>query len=615
MSNFVSNELALHIMDFLASNARNREHFENALKNKIIIESLKDIDLKIDFENKKANQDEFFKNFDNFWRNMKIGKQKTLGIEFTPEKIADYIIKLTIGNEYSGEFVLDPSTGSGVFMRRILNYIVKNFHLSPTYVIENILFGVDIVEEYVFATKLGLILTSYAFGEMVGEMEVKNVVQGDALKLDLKNFKYIIGNPPYVKWQFLSEDYREWLSKNVSKTSGTYNLYMAFMEVFLRNLQKNGKLGFIISNGLFTSKSAWKFRDWLKDNFQIESIVDFDDKKMFNASVYSCIIIVSKNKQYAPVKLFKPNLENIFDSKYDEATINTSDKIWHILTRREHQDINKIENAGERIDHICDLAAGIATLRDKLFIVDLTKRKNGYFIKKYENQDYLIETQIVRPLMKISNKTENLGVIFPYQKKENGISVISESQMESKFPFTLSYFKSVEAELMKRDKGKKRYEAWYAYGRNQSLDAEGIKILTPTFSKKPSFFIDWMPERLFCNGYGLIFKTKNRSSTSLRDTIPMFDDLKNKIMTTTDIKIILRILNSKVMEYYISLTSENLSGGYKCYQKKYIEKFSIPNFSENKNDLLLMNDNEFEEYIWNLYRLPNKLLSDYVKTI
>ncbi len=69
------------------------------------------------------------------------------------------------------------------------------------------------------------------------------------------------------------------------------------------------------------------------------------------------------------------------------------------------------------------------------------------------------------------------------------------------------------------------------------------------------------------------------------------------------------------MEYYISLTSENLSGGYKCYQKKYIEKFSIPNFSENKNDLLLMNDNEFEEYIWNLYRLPNKLLSDYVKTI
>ena len=36
------------------------------------------------------------------------------------------------------------------------------------------------------------------------------------------------------------------------------------------------------------------------------------------------------------------------------------------------------------------------------------------------------------------------------------------------------------------------------------------------------------------------------------------------------------------MEYYVDKTSVSIEGGYPCYQKNFIEKFSIPRFTEEE---------------------------------
>ncbi|MDR0712655.1 MAG: hypothetical protein LBF89_00085, partial [Bacteroidales bacterium] len=38
----------------------------------------------------------------------------------------------------------------------------------------------------------------------------------------------------------------------------------------------------------------------------------------------------------------------------------------------------------------------------------------------------------------------------------------------------------------------------------------------------------------------------------------------------------------EIMHYYISRTSVSIEGGYPCYQKNFIEKFTIPEFSCNE---------------------------------
>ena len=58
------------------------------------------------------------------------------------------------------------------------------------------------------------------------------------------------------------------------------------------------------------------------------------------------------------------------------------------------------------------------------------------------------------------------------------------------------------------------------------------------------------------------------------------------------------------MKYYISNTSYAIEGGYYCYQKKYIEKFSIPDF--NKEELEILNsDNKMriDEMLFEKYNI------------
>jgi len=59
------------------------------------------------------------------------------------------------------------------------------------------------------------------------------------------------------------------------------------------------------------------------------------------------------------------------------------------------------------------------------------------------------------------------------------------------------------------------------------------------------------------------------------------------------------------MHYYVSKTSVSIEGGYPCYQKNFIEKFTIPQFSnEEINHLKSINDKEeIDSFLINKYQL------------
>ena len=129
-----------------------------------------------------------------------------------------------------------------------------------------------------------------------------------------------------------------------------------------------------------------------------------------------------------------------------------------------------------------------------------------------------------------------------------------------------------------RDKGKPNPVSWYAYGRTQGLNKYGVKLLFPTFANKPRFIYVDDEYALFCNGYAVF---------------------PNSYL---DLDILRRILNSKIMAYYVRNTSYAIEGGYYCYQKKYIERFSIPYLSpEDQEKIRLLSDEELDVYLGKLY--------------
>lgn len=66
--------------------------------------------------------------------------------------------------------------------------------------------------------------------------------------------------------------------------------------------------------------------------------------------------------------------------------------------------------------------------------------------------------------------------------------------MASEYPKCYEYFLYVKEILRGRGKGKHVYTPFYAYGRTQGLNRTGVKLLTPTFSKKPRFLLDNNPQ-------------------------------------------------------------------------------------------------------------------------
>ena len=48
------------------------------------------------------------------------------------------------------------------------------------------------------------------------------------------------------------------------------------------------------------------------------------------------------------------------------------------------------------------------------------------------------------------------------------------------------------------------------------------------------------------------------------------------------------------MHYYVKITSVSIEGGYPCYQKNFIERFTIPELSDNDINYLRVTDNRRE---------------------
>jgi adenine-specific DNA-methyltransferase len=129
--------------------------------------------------------------------------------------------------------------------------------------------------------------------------------------------------------------------------------------------------------------------------------------------------------------------------------------------------------------------------------------------------------------------------------------------------------------------GNKKYEKWYAYGRNQALTLSGYKLLFPYIAEHPYFVLADEPELLFYNGYAIISESKRK------------------------LRILQRVLSSSVFSLYLSKSSKPYDNGYLSFGKNYIQRFGICSFSPEEEEVLLKSDNssEVERLIQKKHRL------------
>ena len=519
------------------------------------------------------------------------------GIVFTPKYIADYINSCVMSEleAYKDNIsIIDPSCGCGIFLVSAIEYLHVRFGISIVEIINNNIYGLDLDEDNTRRCKIILNLFALINGES-NECIKANIVCSDSLKtkwthiFGVDTFEFIVGNPPYVNTHDMSKETAKFLKTTFLTTkTGVYNIFYGFIEHGMEFLSETGKLSYIIPNNFLTIKSAANLRRLIAEHKYLERIIDFSDNMVFKpVRTYNCIIKLSKSKNEEFEYCLMDKTEDINDAlkrlDFNKMEVDKLDlNGWKLADKKTLANIQRIEGQLTSIKEF--VRTGIATLKDDVYIVDFDG--NEYY-KEIDGIRYVVENSLVKRLYKIPDlkqcddiKNSCKYIIFPYVKGKNGFKIILEDELKRSTPNTYKYLLARKSELDGRDKGKPNNVAWYAYGRTQGLNKYGIKLVFPTFSNKPKFTMIDDEYALFCNGYAVF---------------------ENDYI---ELEILMRVLNSDIMQYYISNTSYAIEGGYYCYQKKYIEKFSIPFFSENDKELIKkMDDNELNKYLVERYEL------------
>ena len=129
----------------------------------------------------------------------------------------------------------------------------------------------------------------------------------------LKNLDYVVGNPPWINWEYLPEEYKlnnidEWsryrlfAMKGINKNFIKEDISELITYVSIdRYLKKDGILAFVLKESLLkSSKQAQEFRKFYLENtktpLSVEKVYDLTQFKPFDAANKTIIMFIKKNK-------------------------------------------------------------------------------------------------------------------------------------------------------------------------------------------------------------------------------------------------------------------------------------------------------------------------------
>jgi hypothetical protein len=516
--------------------------------------------------------------------------------------VVDYIVNQTLRpylespDLFVNIRILDPACGSGLFLLKAYDVLADSWKKAfgsftskdAQHLIEDNLFGIDIDENAVQATRKHLLQKASLDDASSFSL---NITVGDALclrpfynqmqfgkqtlletsfrgKFSEHSFDCILGNPPYIRIQNTPLEKRERYISAYTTAVGRFDISNLFFELSDYLLNKNGRLGFIVSNKILSTSGAKMLRNFLLSHFAIEEIVDLSDTKLFDAAVLPLIFLARRSKDrlnhiaYTSITESHrktdtvqqtTNLLNILKDSgipsESDASVNgrvfkvrrffanlPSKKVnvWTFHNERENALLSKLRyHSAYTIGDLCEkISVGLKTTADSVFVKPMTES----FIKQLG-----IEKNLVFPLIESHNVNRwrcswnsqtDLFILYPHVERNGKVIPVDLD----KYPVAKGYLEEHRVQLEARSYLKESQRQWYEIWVHQSpRDFRQWKIITPDIASHNRFALD--ENGFFVNGTCFYLILKDKSDVSYYST--------------------LGLLNSKVIEYFHKTTSGN----------------------------------------------------------
>lgn len=292
--------------------------------------------------------------------------KKLRGGYYTEPKLADYIVsQFEISDKVS---ILEPSCGDGVFLSSIKKLI-------PEEKIESV-DGIEIIKEEVAS------IQKKSFGDKY------HIQCNDFLKYYHKNknkkFDLVLGNPPYIRYQYLTKAQRniqsEILKKNGMTPNKLINSWVCFLVACVERLKDGGRIGFVIPAELLQIVYAEQLRQFLVDELSEITLITFKEL-VFEGIEQEVVVLIGEKKvekandtKIGVIEFKNLNeLQNLSEIQIDYKPIKHSKEKWtkYFLTTEENRVIQSIKERKEFLtfDDISIVNVGITTGNNKYFSV------------------------------------------------------------------------------------------------------------------------------------------------------------------------------------------------------------------------------------------------------
>ena len=541
--------------------------------------------------------------------------RKKSGSERTPDEIIKYMLDI-IGYDSAvsdSKTIVDPACGTGTFIKQILDRFIDGLYVNgaiSTYkerLLEHKLIrAYDTKPSNVFVTKI-VIISSLVKRNLICEMkDVLDMVR--KLPVYCQDFlyvedhaDYIIGNPPYIRLQNMSIEYRNFIKNKFVSATGRFDIFTCFLEKSDKLLSENGKMCLITSNKYLTANYGKGIREYLSQTGHVRKLVDLYDTKFFGAAVLPAIIMCENRKSdnvdvdYIGIKTTEQNTQfeclkanelfeyvekqltcgksfilygdeskQAFEVSRSKVKIPTDGKTWNFAARDDNLIKEKMDELKlcSLVD-IFDICVGVKTTADTVFVQPMTSS----FVYEHEFEDI-----VIYPLIQSFNvnkwnvswgeSSKDRYILYPHREIEGKMVAIPLEEI----PKAAEYFEECSEVLKKRSylmksKNRKWYECWVP----QKLSKfQQTKIITRDIVSKNSFALD--ESGRICQG-NTFFLTR-KPSVFMSEYLGLNEHQYYCFM--------LGVLNSKAMEYYQKMISGCLYSQKYRYTTSNLNRWPIP---------------------------------------
>lgn len=302
---------------------------------------------------------------------------KLRGGYYTPSEVSENLVDWVTADLANGATILEPSAGDGSMLKALKH---KEFEFSA-----------KAIELDPFEAEKSLILVEDDSRFSVLNTDFFNFYEDNQDKFDA-----IVGNPPYIRYQFLTAEQRDIqadiLGRNGMKANKLINAWVAFAVASIEMLKDGGKIAFVLPTDILQVSYAQQLRHFLHEQLSEMTIVTFE-VGVFEGIQQDVILLqgVKRTPQDTNHNLRIVNLLDssqlklVYPDRFSKVSQN-DDKKWtkYLLAAEDVEMINKIysSNKFQSLVEVAKVEVGITTGKNELFTV------TQEVVDAYELQDY-----------------------------------------------------------------------------------------------------------------------------------------------------------------------------------------------------------------------------------